>query len=141
MSVYSFIGKIVSRISNTIRCGSMKYKYKFDEIVFKSGNKIRIIIMEEEKHRMIAQFLMSDIQGGDAEYVFLAIDNVLDQKIPYKLLNGNICGVEIHKEKTQIYDNLTEDGKEDWCEIETIELRKLVEVWVNEIKQFKKTHE
>ena len=146
MSILSIIKKIVSTFFNTEKQTTrvyrgMKYKYAFDEIVFKSGNKARIIIMKDEKYRMIPQFLISDIQGGDAEYVFSAIDNVVAGVVPYKVLNGNVCGVEIHKEKTQICDNLAEDGMGDWCEIETTELRKLVEIWVNEVKRFKKTHE
>ena len=54
----------------------MKYKYKFSEIILKSGNRKMIIIMEE-KYQMVAQFLMSDIQGSDPSYVFEAIDKVL----------------------------------------------------------------
>ena len=81
----------------------MKYKYKFSEIVLKSGNRKMIIIMEE-KYQMVAQFLMSDIQGADPSYVFEAIDKVLNDESEYEELNGNVCGVEIHKNKTQIYD-------------------------------------
>ena len=39
----------------------MKYKYMFDEIVFDSGSKMRLIIMEDDKYRLVAQFLMSDV--------------------------------------------------------------------------------
>ena len=65
----------------------MKYKYEFGEIVFKSGNKKRIIIMEE-KYQMIAQFLMSDIQGSDPSYVFEAIDKVLNDESEYTVGKG-----------------------------------------------------
>lgn len=114
----------------------MKYKYKFDEIVFKDGDKFLIIVMDEEKYRMIAQFLMSDVQGQDPQYIFTAIDNVLSGKSEFEQLIGNVCCVDINRENTQIYDNLAEDRKGEWCEIETKELRKLVETWSNEIKQF-----
>ena len=116
----------------------MKYKYKFDEIVFNDGDKFLIIVMNEDKYRMIAQFLMSDVQGQDPQYVFTAIDNVLSGKSKFEQLIGNVCCVDIHREKTQIYDNLTEDRKGDWCEIETDELKKLVEIWSNELKRFNK---
>lgn len=105
----------------------MKYQYKISRLIYNDGDADLIIVMEE-KYRLVAQFLMSDIQGQDPQYVFQAIDNVL---------NGNVCGVEIHRDKTQIYDNLAEDGKGDWCEIETKELRKLVEIWFNELQKFK----
>ena len=114
----------------------MKYKYKFSEIVLKSGNRKMIIIMEE-KYQMVAQFLMSDIQGADPSYVFEAIDKVLNDESEYEELNGNVCGVEINKNKTQIYDNLADDGMGNWCEIETKELRELVDIWCKEVKKFK----
>ena len=118
----------------------MKYKYKLKTFTYHDGDKDLIIVMEEEKYRLVAQFLMSDVQGQDPQYVFESIDNVLSGKSEYEELNGNACGVEIHKEKTQIYDNLAEDGKGDWCEIETKELRKLVEIWHNELKRFQSQH-
>ena len=114
----------------------MKYKYKFKKFTYLSGDEDLIIVMDEDKYRMIAQFLMSDIQVKDPKYVFEAIDNVLSGKSRYEELNGNVCCVEIYKVKTQIYDNLAGDGKGDWCEIETKELRDLVENWCNELKKF-----
>ena len=114
----------------------MKYKYKFSEFKYDDGDKDLIIIMEE-KYQMVAQFLMSDIQGSDSIYVFKAIDKVLNGESEYEELNGNVCGVEIHKDKTQIYDNLADDGMGSWCEIETKELRELVEIWSDELKKFK----
>lgn len=114
----------------------MKYKYKFDEITFKSGKK-HLIVLIDEKIQLVASFLMSDIQGSDPDYVFQAIDKVLSGESDYEELNGNVCGVEIHKDKTQIYDNLAEDGMGNWCEIETTELRELVKIWCEKLKQFK----
>ena len=113
----------------------MKYNYKFDEIVFRSGNKKLIIIMDQE-YQQVAQFLMSDIQGADGTYVFEAIDKVLSGESEKEELNGNVCGVEIHKDITKIYDNLAEDGMGNWCQIETEELRELVEIWSEEVRKF-----
>ncbi len=93
----------------------MKYKYEIKKFTYHNGTDDLIIVMDEEKYRMVAQFLMSDIQGQDPQYVFEAIDKVLSGKSEYEELNGNVCGVEIHREKTQIYDNLAQDGKGDWC--------------------------
>ena len=108
----------------------MKYKYELSQFQYSDGDKDLIIIMEE-KYQMVAQFLMSDIQGSDPSYVFEAIDS------EYEELNGNVCGVEIHKDMTQVYDNLADDGMGNWCEIETKELRELVGIWCDEIKRFK----
>ena len=40
-------------------------KYKFDKFTYSDGDQDLIIIMEDEKYRLTAQFLMSDIQGAD----------------------------------------------------------------------------
>lgn len=117
----------------------MKYRYQFSEFKYKDGDKDLIIIMEE-KYQMVAQFLMSDIQGSDPTYVFEAIDKVLNGESDYEELNGNVCGVEIHKDKTQIYDNLADDGMGNWCEIETKDLRELVDIWCKEVERFKGQH-
>jgi hypothetical protein len=120
----------------------MKYKYKFDEIIYESGNKRRIIIMENDKYSMVAQALMSDVQGADAwDSYYEAIDNVLTAKSTYEELNGNSCGVEIQKEQTKIFDNIAEDGMGDWCEIETTEFKKLIDIWYEELKKFKKNQQ
>ena len=109
----------------------MKYKYEFSEFKYNDGDTDLIIIMEE-KYQMVAQFLMSDIQGSDPNYVFEAIDKVLNDESEYEELNGNVCGVEIHKDMTQIYDNLADDGMGNWCEVETKEFRELVDIWCKE---------
>ena len=36
------------------------------------------------------------------------------------------------------YDNLADDGMGNWCEIETRELRELVDIWINKLKEFRK---
>lgn len=105
----------------------MKYHYEFDEITFKSGRKKKIIIVNPEI-RLVAEFLMSDIQGSDPTYVYDAIDNVLSGKSDYEEIDGNVCGVEIRKDFTTIYDNISDDG--DKCIIETRELREFVDLWV-----------
>ncbi|WP_394888311.1 hypothetical protein [Clostridium butyricum] len=117
----------------------MKYRYEFSQFEYSDGDKDLIIIMDD-KYQMVAQFLMSDIQGSDPKYVFESIDKVLDGQSEYEELNGNVCGVEINKDMTRIYDNLAEDGMGNWCEIETQELRELVDIWCNELKRFKEQH-
>lgn len=113
----------------------MKYKYRFEELKFEDGRKNLVIILEKPVE-LVATFLMSDIQGADPSYVFEAIDSVLNEKTTYEEIAGNICVVEIHKDMTQIYNNLLDDEMEDVCEIETEELRKLVEIWSVELRRF-----
>jgi antitoxin len=113
----------------------MKYNFGFDVITFKSGKK-DLIINIEKKVELVATFLMSDVQGYSF-YAIEALDKVLCGGSEYEELNGNVCGVEIRKEKTTVYDNLAEDGMGNWCEIETKELRDLVGIWTNRLKKFR----
>ena len=119
----------------------MKYGYHFENLIFKSGNKSRIMVMDDYKYRLIAQFLMSDIQGRDPQYVFNAIDDVLDGKSEYRRLVGNSCYVDIYKGMTKIEDMFSDDEDDKYCEIETTELRKFVEIWAHEIRRFYKNNE
>lgn len=114
----------------------MKYDFKFDEIIFKSGQKDLIIILQKEVE-LVATFLMSDVQGYPV-YAVEALDKVLSGESEYVELNGNVCGLEIRNEITAIYDNLADDGMGYWCEIETKQLRELVDIWTNKLNEFRK---
>ncbi|WP_207706214.1 hypothetical protein [Clostridium sp. HBUAS56017] len=113
----------------------MNLKYEIREIMY-NDKKDDIVFDFEKKYEILSTFLSADVQPFSS-YIFEAIDKVLSGESGYEELNGNVCGVEIHKDKTQIYDNLAEDGMGNWCEIETTELRELVEIWCNELKKFK----
>ena len=115
--------------------------YKFDKFIYRDGDEDLIIIMEDKKYQLVSQFLMSDIQSADPSYVFEAIDEVLEGRNEYLELDGNVCGVEIHKDKTKIYDNLADDCMGNWCEVDTMELRRMVEIWSNKLDEFSKTGE
>jgi hypothetical protein len=114
----------------------MKYNFEFNEINFNNGQKDLIINLQKEVE-LVATFLMSDVQGY-AAYAIETLENVLNGKSEYAELNGNVCGLEIRKEKTTVYDNLADDGMGDWCEIETEELRELVDIWINKLEEFRK---
>ena len=112
------------------------YKYKLRELELVDGQKELLIEFEDKSQEIISTFLESDFQTFP-DYVYEGWEKVLNGESEYEELNGNVCGVEIHKDKTQIYDNLADDGMGSWCEIETKELRELVEIWSDELKKFK----
>ncbi|MDS0526597.1 hypothetical protein NNC19_12970 [Clostridium sp. SHJSY1] len=114
----------------------MKYNFEFSEINFNSGQKDLVIILEKEVE-LVATFLMSDVQGYP-DYAMEALESVLNGQSEYEELNGNVCGLEIRKEKTTVYDNLAEDGMGNWCEIETRELKELVDIWTTKLAEFRK---
>lgn len=114
----------------------MKLNYNVREIFYKG--KIDDIVFDFEKeYELLTTFLCADVHPFSLN-VREAFDNVLNGRSDYEEISGNICGVEIHKEKTKIYDNLAEDGKGNWCEVDTKELRELIEIWSNKLKEFRK---
>lgn len=63
------------------------------------------------------------------DWILEEIYSVLNGKENYVVVNGNICGLEIWKDIIIVLDNLVEDGKGDFCEIEMIELVDLIYIW------------
>lgn len=114
----------------------MKLNYKVREI-FYQGKKDDIVFDFEKKYELLTTFLSADVKPFSI-YIIKALDNLLDGKSEYEEINGNVCGVKMHKEKTQIYDNLAEDGMGNWCEVDTKDLRQLIELWSNKLKKFEK---
>jgi hypothetical protein len=116
----------------------LKYKYSFDELIYDDEDRDLIIIVEE-KIQLVAQFLMSDVQIDSESYI-QALDSVLNGFSDYEELNGNVCGILIHRDKTKVIDCLADDGMGNWCEIETKELRELIDIWCNKLKRFKENN-
>jgi hypothetical protein len=114
----------------------MKLNYKVREI-FYQGKKDDIVFDFEKKYELLTTFLSADVKPFSI-YIIKALDNLLDGKSEYEEISGNVCGVKMHKEKTQIYDNLSEDGMGNWCEVDTKDLRELIEIWSNKLKKFEK---
>jgi hypothetical protein len=115
------------------------YKYKFRVLELNDGQKELLIDFYDKKIEILSNFFESDVIAFE-DYIKEGFDKVLSGESDYEELNGNVCGVEIHKDKTQVYDNLAEDGMGNWCEVDTKDLRELVDIWCKEIKKFKEQH-
>lgn len=115
------------------------YKYKFRVLELNDGQKELLIDFYDSQIEILSSFLESDVIPFE-DYVKEGFDKVLSGESDYEELNGNVCGVEIHKDKTQIYDNLAEDGIGNWCEVDTNDLREIVDLWCKEVKKFKEQH-
>lgn len=72
------------------------------------------------------------------DWILEEIHSILNGEKNYVVVNGNICGLEIQNDTTTILDNLAEDGKGEYCEIETMELVELIHIWLNKRKEYKK---
>ena len=106
--------------------------------VIRIGSEDELLIdFKDEKYELLSTFLESDVLSFE-EWIEEAFDKVLSGESEYEEVNGNVCGVEIKSTETKIYDNLAEDGMGNWCEVNTKELRSIIEEWCCEIKKFKK---
>ena len=108
----------------------MKYPHEFEVI-----NAKTLVIRLPEKIKLVETFLFVDVSAfGD--WILEEIHKVLNEESDYGEVNGNICGLEIRKEMTTVLDNLAEDGKGEFCEIETVELVRLINTWLDRRKEF-----
>jgi uncharacterized protein YuzE len=69
-----------------------------------------MIDFDDKNKEIISIFLWSEVSTF-SESIIYYIDKVLNDESDYEEFNGNICGIEIHSDKTQIYNNLADDGR------------------------------
>ncbi|MGN0495043.1 MAG: hypothetical protein ACI4GW_02330 [Lachnospiraceae bacterium] len=77
------------------------------------------------------------------DWIKADFDKVLSGESVYEEVNGNVCCVEITPETTKVYDNLIEDDEEYYstcCEVDTQELRQIIEEWCEKVRKFKNEH-
>ena len=101
------------------------------------GKKERLLIeFKENKYEILSTFLESDVSPFE-EWIKSAFDRVLSGESEYEEVNGNVCCAEISSKTTKVYDNLTEDAMGNWCEVDTKELRQLIDEWCDKVREFK----
>ena len=104
------------------------------------GKKERLLIeFKENKYEILSTFLESDVSPFE-EWIKSAFDRVLSGESEYEEVNGNVCCVEISHKTTKVYDNLAEDAMGNWCEVDTKELRQLIDEWCDKVRKFKNEH-
>ena len=98
-----------------------------------------VIVFDEEKYSVLATFLESDVIPFE-EWIKSDFDRVLSGQSDYWEINGNICHVEIKPDQTKVFDNLVESDEEYFstcCEVDTKELRQLIDEWCDKVREFK----
>ena len=119
-------------------------KYQIKELYYKGRLDDIVFIFEDKKCELLSTFLSSDVTPFE-EWIKENFDMVIEGKESKREIAGNVCGVEITLQKTMIYDMLAEDGMGNWCEVDTKELRQLIDEWCEKVREFKaekkKTHE
>lgn len=106
----------------------------------KIGTKEHLLIeFKEKEYEILSTFLESDVVPFE-EWIKADFDKVLSGKSEYEEVNGNVCGIEIRQTTTKVFNNLAEDGRGNWCEVDTKELRQLIDEWCEKVREFKIGH-
>ena len=114
----------------------LNYKIKYIEF---NGNVDDIVFDFGEGKDVLSMFLSSDVTPFE-EWMKESFDDVLSGKIGTKTVDGNVCSAEISPTYTKIFDMLVEDEGEYYstcCEVNTKELRQVIDEWCDEVRKFK----
>lgn len=115
----------------------LEYKIRYIEYC---GHIDDFVFDFDKKYSLLSTFLSSDVAAFE-DWIKLDFDTVLSGECEAKEFFGNVCGVEINPATTKIYDNVTDDDEEynkTCCEVDTKELRLLIDEWCSKRKEFKK---
>ncbi len=116
-------------------------KYKVIEL--SNGKKeITILFSDIKNPEILSSFFYSDVTPFE-DWIKTDFDKVISGESEYEEVNGNVCSVEIGPVTTKIFDNLIEDDEEYYascCEVDTKELRQLIDEWCEKVRELKKEH-
>ena len=113
-------------------------KYRIEEYKLKNGIE-DISIIFDEKYQLLTTFMSCDVLPFE-EWIKSDFDKVLSGEIISKEISGNVCCAEINFKNTKIYNMLIEDDDEYYetcCEVDTKELRQLIDEWCDKVQKFK----
>ncbi|WP_244547953.1 hypothetical protein [Bacillus sp. 103mf] len=106
---------------------SMKYSYEFWHHPF-GGLRIRL----PNEISLVSDLLEDDIHS---EHGLQYLNRVLNGEVSHLEIGGNSCDLKIQADYTKIVHRYYEE-KENTCEIETIELKNLMLVWLAEYENY-----
>ena len=113
-------------------------KYRIEEYKLKNGIE-DISIIFDEKYQLLTTFMSCDVLPFE-KWIKSDFDKVLSGEIISKEISGNVCCAEINFKNTKIYNMLIEDDDEYYetcCEVDTKELRQLIDEWCDKVQKFK----
>lgn len=113
----------------------MIYEFRYIELI--NGKKILLIDFADNEYDILSTFLESDVTPFE-EWYKDTFDKVIYGQSPYEEVSGNICNAKIRPNKTQISDVFTGDAMKNCCEVDTKELRHLIDEWCDKVKEFSK---
>ena len=108
----------------------------------KGKKELTILFSNINNSEILTSFLYSDVTPFE-DWIKADFDRVISGESEYEEVNGNVCSAEIGPVTTKLYDNLIEDDEEYYascCEVDTKELRHLIDEWCEKVREFKKEH-
>ncbi len=117
------------KVDNLIFKGENNMDYKFE--LLSTGS---LVIRLPKEFDILEAFLNVEVsEFGD--WVAETVDKVLNEKSDYEKISANIFGADVRRDKTVICNKYDED--EIPLEIETVTLRNLIDIWLNEYTKLK----
>lgn len=121
------------KVDNLIFKGENNMDYKFE--LLSTGS---LVIRLPKEFDILEAFLNVEVsEFGD--WIAETVDKVLNEKSDYEKISANIFGADVRRDKTVICNKYDEDEDEIEIplEIETITLRNLIDIWLNEYTKLK----
>ena len=112
---------------------------KYVEYELAIGKKDICIVCNCKNAETLNTFLCSDVRPFEV-WIKSDFDKVLSGEIISKEISGIVCCAEINFKNTKIYNMLIEDDDEYYetcCEVDTKELRQLIDEWCDKVREFK----
>ncbi|MEE0060903.1 MAG: hypothetical protein UE295_08755 [Acutalibacteraceae bacterium] len=117
----------------------LKRKYSIAPLAY-DKKMLTIEFDDNSRYGLLSVFLVSEVHNFEA-WVKEQFDKVLSGECESNSFSGNICDVEITPDTTNVYD-LFDDNEEPYkCEVDTKELRSLIDEWCEISAKFKETGE
>lgn len=114
---------------------NMKYPFEFTTIKIDEAHEVLTIHLPQELS-MVSEFLLCDVQSDThGRYYLETIGNVLCGKESTQLIEGNVYELSIKGDITVLTNALLKNDPPNYCKIETIELKELILLWLNEKKR------
>ena len=106
----------------------MKRTYSIVAVGNKKFDQILLLKFPDQKFESLSNFLNSEVHNFYPD-VLKALENVISGKMEEYAFDGNLLGIEVGKEITEVYFQFEEEILGEPCFISTEELYKLVMEW------------
>ncbi len=113
------------------------YSYRVIRI---AGQKdVLWIDFKEKKYEILSNFLGSEVVNFE-HWIKEVFDKVINGESQYENESYNMCSIQVTPITTKIYNELALTDEEYYstcCEVDTKELKQLIDEWCKKVKEFK----